>query len=170
MKIKIFTTGGTIDKIYFDKKSTYEVGPPYIGHLLAELNVNFAYSLETLFRKDSLDITGEDRAYLREKIISEPSNRIVITHGTDTMTETGKCLAGIKDKVIVLTGAMEPAKFKTSDAVFNIGCAIAAVQALHSGVYIAMNGLIHLPFQVIKNPDTGKFEEISGTSSADPIS
>ena len=167
MKIKIFTTGGTIDKVYFDKKSTYEVGPPYIGHLLTELNVNFDYSLETLFRKDSLDITEEDRAHLREKIIADPNRRILITHGTDTMTDTGKWLAGIKDKVIVLTGAMEPAKFKTSDAVFNIGCAIAAVQALPTGVYIAMNGRIHSPFHVVKNGDTGKFEEISGTSGAD---
>lgn len=160
MKIKIFTTGGTIDKIYFDKKSEYEVGPPYIGSLLSEINVNFNYSLETLFRKDSLDITIEDRILLRQRVSEELWPRIIITHGTDTMTETGMFLAGFNDKIIVLTGALEPAKFKTSDAVFNIGCAIAAVQALSPGVYIAMNGRIYSPFDVIKNPVTGKFEEI----------
>ena len=162
MKIKIFTTGGTIDKIYFDKKSAYEVGPPYISGLLSEINVNIDYSIETLFQKDSLDITLDDRIILRKKICAEPIKRILITHGTDTMTDTGMFLAGFKDKVIVLTGAMEPAKFKTSDAVFNIGCAIGAIQGLAPGVYIAMNGRIYSPFDVIKNRDTGKFEEIVG--------
>lgn len=160
MKIKIFTTGGTIDKIYFDQKSEYEVGPPYISGLLSEIKVNFDYSLETLFRKDSLDITIEDRILLRKKICAEKIDRIIITHGTDTMTETGMFLAGFNDKVIVLTGAMEPAKFKTSDAVFNIGTAIAAVQTLSPGVYIAMNGRVYSPFDIIKNIETGKFEEI----------
>lgn len=160
MKIKIFTTGGTIDKIYFDRKSAYEVGPPYISGLLSEINVNIDYSIETLFRKDSLDITLEDRILLRKKICTEKTQRILITHGTDTMTETGMFLAGFKEKIIVLTGAMEPAKFKTSDAVFNIGCAIGAIQALLPGVYIAMNGRVYSPFEVIKNKETGKFEEI----------
>ncbi|MBU0994238.1 MAG: asparaginase [Proteobacteria bacterium] len=160
MKIKILTTGGTIDKIYFDKKSEYEVGPPYIANLLSEINVNLEYSIESLFRKDSLDITEEDRVNLRKKINEDKHKKIIITHGTDTMTETGMFLSGIKGKTIVLTGAMEPAKFKTSDAVFNIGCAIGAVQTLSPGVYIAMNGRIYSPFEVIKNLVTGKFEEI----------
>lgn len=160
MKIKILTTGGTIDKIYFDKKSEYEVGPPYIANLLSDINVNFDYSIESLYRKDSLDITQEDRIHLRKKICEDNHKKIIITHGTDTMTETGMFLSGIKGKTIVLTGAMEPAKFKTSDAVFNIGCAIGALQSLVPGVYIAMNGRIYSPFEVIKNRDTGEFENI----------
>lgn len=157
MMIKFFTTGGTIDKIYFDQKNKYEVGAPYIKVLMKELKINFDYEIDSVFRKDSLDITDKDRKLLFSKIQSDPSQHIIVTHGTDTMIDTAKKLTAIKNKVIVLTGAIEPAKFKTSDAVFNIGCAVAAVQSLKKGVYIVMNGTIFKPDNVIKDLKKGQF-------------
>ena len=160
MKIKIFAVGGTIDKVYFDKKSTYEVGPPNIAIILRDLNLNFEYAIEPLLRKDSLDMTEADRQLIVSRVASDPHQQIIITHGTDTMIETAKQLEKICGKVIVLTGAMEPAMFKTSDAVFNIGCAVAAVQTLAPGVYITMNGRIFNPHRVRKDLETGRFEAI----------
>ncbi|WP_243665003.1 asparaginase domain-containing protein [Rhodothermus marinus] len=150
MDVKIFTTGGTIDKVYFDAKSTYEVGDPQIVDILREANVTIDWELETLFRKDSLDLTDEDRAVIVEKVRQEPCPRILITHGTDTMIETAKALQGIPGKTIVLVGSLSPARFKSSDAEFNIGFALAAVQTLPPGVYIAMNGRIFHPDRVRK--------------------
>lgn len=158
MKIKIFTTGGTIDKVYFDQKSTYQVGAPNIALILKELNVNLDYSIESVFRKDSLDITTADRKRLFTKVQKDIHRHIIITHGTDTMVETGKMLMAIPSKVIVLTGALQPALFKDSDAMFNIGCAVAAVQTLPEGTYITMNGCIFAPDTVRKNLKTGQFE------------
>ncbi|MFO7313784.1 asparaginase domain-containing protein [Rhodothermus marinus] len=160
MDVKIFTTGGTIDKVYFDAKSTYEVGDPQIVDILREANVTIDWELETLFRKDSLDLTDEDRAVIVEKVRQESCPRILITHGTDTMIETAKALQGIPGKTIVLVGSLSPARFKSSDAEFNIGFALAAVQTLPSGVYIAMNGRIFHPDRVRKNREANRFEPI----------
>lgn len=160
MKIKIYTVGGTIDKIYFDRKSDYEVGGPKIGEVLKEAHVNFEYSIEAIFQKDSLDMTAKDRQLIFDKIASDNHPYILITHGTDTMIQTAKKLKNIPDKVIVLTGAIEPAMSKSSDAPFNIGCAVAAVQTLTPGVYIAMNGRIFDPEKVIKNPKLNWFEDL----------
>lgn len=160
MRIKIFTTGGTIDKVYFDAKSEYEVGTPNIEKIFHELAVGFEYDIEPLFRKDSLDITDEDRQLIRSKIINSSDQKIVITHGTDTMTKSASLLKDITDKVIVFTGAMEPAMFKTSDAVFNIGCAVATAQSAKNGVYITMNGRVFNAFKVRKNVEAGRFEDI----------
>ncbi len=160
MEIKIFTVGGTIDKIYFDKKRQYEVGSPNIKIILDELNVYFKYSLESLLKKDSLDMTDHDRQIIADKVKTDSHTNFIITHGTDTIIETGKKLKSISGKVIVLTGAMEPAIFKTSDAIFNIGCAVTAVQILEPGVYIIMNGRIFDPNKVIKNSTTMRFEDI----------
>ena len=150
MKIKIYAVGGTIDKVYFDRKSTYEVGDPTIGAILQEALVNLEYQIASLLHKDSLDMTAEDRQLVYDTIEADDHGRIVITHGTDTMIETALKLMSIPDKVIVLTGALEPARFKSSDAASNIGCAVAAVQALPPGVYIAMNGRIFEPDKVRK--------------------
>ena len=158
MKIKFFTTGGTIDKIYFDAKSEYEVGPPQVLEVLKEANVAFNYEVESLLRKDSLDITDEDRQLIRQRIAAESCDRIVITHGTDTMIETAKTLSGIPGKTIVLTGSMQPARFRVTDATFNIGSAIAAVQNLGPGVYLAMNGRILDPHKARKNREKNIFE------------
>lgn len=159
MKIKIYTVGGTIDKIYFDHKSTYEVGKPKIGEILKEANVNLEYEISSILHKDSLDMTDEDRQLIFDKISSDEQRYIVVTHGTDTMIQTAQKLKAVLDKVIVLTGAMEPARFKYSDAAFNIGAAVAAVQILKPGVYIAMNGRIFNPDRIKKNLKRNRFEE-----------
>ncbi len=160
MKIKIFTTGGTIDKVYFDKLSEYAVGPPYIDKCLKGLTLGFDYEVKSLFKRDSLDITDQERNKIFSAIKSSPDSHIVVTHGTDTMVKTARSLSMIKNKVIVLTGAMEPGKFSDSDAVFNIGIAIGAVQSVKEGIYIAMNGRIFNPHKVKKNRTTGCFEEL----------
>lgn len=160
MIIKIITTGGTIDKIYFDAKGQYQVGEPQVGQILKDAAVAFDYKIVPLLNKDSLEITDDDRRVIRQAIESDPERLFVITHGTDTMVQTAKILEGLTEKVIVLTGALEPAKFKTSDAVFNVGSAVAAVQILQPGVYIAMNGRIYDPKRVTKNPKLDRFEEI----------
>jgi len=159
MKIKILTTGGTIDKIYFDRKSDYQVGDPQAGGVLQRANVVLDYEVESILKKDSLDFTAKDRALIREKVASTRSERIVITHGTDTMIETAKVLENISGKTIVMTGSMYPAQFRDSDAVFNIGCAVTGAQILGPGVYIAMNGRIYNPQDVRKNIELNRFEE-----------
>ncbi|MDO9548435.1 MAG: asparaginase domain-containing protein [Candidatus Marinimicrobia bacterium] len=158
--LKIFTVGGTIDKIYFDQKSAYQVGDPKIIEVLQEANVTVEFETETIMQKDSLDMDKNDRQIILEKVSRAPHKQIVITHGTDTMIETAKTLSVIQNKTIVLTGSMQPARFKNSDAVFNIGCAIAAVQTLPSGVYITMNGRIFEPFSTRKNVGENRFEKI----------
>lgn len=158
MKIKIFTTGGTIDKIYFDKKSEYQVGDPQAACVLQRANVVLDYEVESILRKDSLDMTDEDRKTILAKVKSEVLDRIVITHGTDTMIHTAKVLSVIRDKAMVLTGSMYPAEFRDSDAIFNIGCAVTAAQILPPGVYIAMNGRIFDPLKLTKNVEMNRFE------------
>lgn len=160
MKIKIFTTGGTIDKVYFDRKSEYQIGDPQAGCVLKRANVVIDYQVESLMRKDSLDMTDDDRTKICKRLAIEPAHRIVITHGTDTMIETGKALRSVGGKTIVLTGSMYPAEFRDSDAVFNIGCAIAAVQLLSTGVYIAINGRLFDPMRCRKNVPENRFESL----------
>ena len=160
MKIKIFSVGGTIDKIYFDALSQYQVGFPSVRDILGGLPIAFEYEIESLLRKDSLDMDEADRQLIREHIVVEPCTKIIITHGTDTMIETGRALSGISGKCIVLTGAMEPADFKSSDAVFNVGVAVGAVSSLPDGVYIAMNGRIFDPDKCRKNRERGLFEDL----------
>lgn len=161
MKIKIITTGGTIDKTYFDRKSEYEVGEPQIAEVLKEANVTVDYEVSPLLRKDSLDLTDEDRRLIFKTIQSDSCRFFVITHGTDTMVSTARMLKQIPGKVMVLTGAMQPAKFRSTDASFNIGCAIIAVQLLPDGVYIAINGRIFNPDSVRKHHELNRFEEIN---------
>lgn len=161
MRITIFTTGGTIDKVYFDAKSDYEVGEPLIGEILQEANVAFDFTVQTLFQKDSLDLTEADRATIVEHVRDCPDRHIVITHGTDTMVATARAIesAEVGEKVVVLVGALNPARFRSSDAVFNIGFAMAAVQTMASGVYVAMNGHVFTPDTVRKNRAANRFEE-----------
>lgn len=160
MKIKIFSVGGTIDKIYFDKLSDYQVGFPSVRDILGSLPIAFDYEIESLLRKDSLDMVEADRLLIKERVQAEPCSKIIITHGTDTMVDTAQRLSQIAGKCIVLTGAMEPAHFKSSDAVFNVGVAVGAVSSLPDGVYIAMNGRIFDPFRCRKNRELGIFEEL----------
>lgn len=158
-KLRIFTTGGTIDKIYFDAKSEFEVGEPQIGDILREMGVQFPFEITSLMRKDSLDLTDADRALIRDAVAKDPAARVLITHGTDTMTETAAVLQGIASKTIVLTGALNPAKFRGSDAIFNIGGAVAAAQTLPPGVYIFMSGRVFDACKVRKNREKNRFEE-----------
>jgi L-asparaginase len=159
MRIKILTTGGTIDKTYFDKKSDYQVGEPQAGGILERANVVLEYEVESVLKKDSLDLNATDRQKIRNAVESGSVSRIVITHGTDTMIETAVALENIPGKTIILTGSMYPAPFRDSDAVFNIGCAVTAVQLLDPGVYIAMNGRIFDPRSARKNIELNRFEE-----------
>ncbi|MEP7097363.1 MAG: asparaginase domain-containing protein [Dokdonella sp.] len=156
----IVTTGGTIDKIYFDDKSDFQVGDPQIGRILEELGVAFRFNVIPILRKDSLHITDTDRELLRDTIAAQAAAHILVTHGTDSMVETARVLADIPGKTIVLTGALNPARFRGSDAEFNIGTAVGAVQSLPPGVYIAMNGRIWDPSRVRKNVDANRFEAI----------
>jgi L-asparaginase len=160
MQIKIFTTGGTIDKTYFDAKSEYEVGDPQIMDILRIANVRVPYVVETLLRKDSLDLNEDDRRIIVQRLQREPGKRILVTHGTDTMVETAQALESITDKTIVLVGSLNPAKFKNSDAEFNIGFAMAAVQTLEPGAYITMNGRIFSAGNVRKNRERNQFETV----------
>ena len=154
----IVTTGGTIDKVYFDAKSDYQVGEPQIGRILQELGVAFRFHVIPLLRKDSLFVDDADRQLLRATIAAQAEQQVLVTHGTDSMVTTGMVLRSITDKTIVMTGALSPARFRGSDAEFNIGCAIGAVQCLPAGVYIAMNGLIWDPAKVRKNVAANRFE------------
>lgn len=160
IKIKIFTTGGTIDKTYFDQKSEYQVGDPQAKGVLEKANVVVDYEVESILKKDSLDLTDSDRELIRKKVESTPFDKVIVTHGTDTMIQTARELEAVSDKTIVMTGSMYPAQFKESDAIFNIGCAIASVQILKPGIYIAMNGRIFSPRSVRKNVELNRFEEI----------
>jgi L-asparaginase len=155
----VVTTGGTIDKVYFDAKSDYQVGAPQIGEILGRLGVAFTFEVIPVLRKDSLDMTDADRAAIRAAIEEHPHRHVLVTHGTDTMVETARALAGIAGKVIVLTGALNPSRFQGSDAVFNIGCAVGALQGLGDGVWIAMNGRIWDPARVRKNREANRFED-----------
>lgn len=159
-RLCIVTTGGTIDKIYFDDKSDFQIGDPQIGRILEELGVAFRFEVIPILRKDSLHITAADRELLRATIAAQSASRILVTHGTDTMVDTAQVLAQIPDKTIVMTGALNPARFRGSDAEFNIGCAVGAVQCLPPGVYIAMNGRVWDPHKVRKNVSANRFEAL----------
>ncbi|MBT7225346.1 MAG: asparaginase [Gammaproteobacteria bacterium] len=155
--IRIFTVGGTIDKIYFDAKSSYEVGPPNITEVLSGLSLNLDYEVVSLMQKDSLEMTDADRETIRQAVTASPENEIVITHGTDTMVDTARVLHTIPNKTIVLTSALSPALFKNSDAMFNIGAALTAAQTKLAGVYIAMNGVIFDYDKVRKDVENNRF-------------
>lgn len=160
--IIILATGGTFDKNYYDALSDYRIGEPQIGALLEHARVVFDYRVEALIGKDSLDMTDDDRRLLRERVAGDPNRRFVITHGTDTMADTARALlAGdaVAGKTVVLTGAATPARFRDSDAAFNAGFALAAVQLLAPGVYVAMNGTVFEGDRVVKNRNAGRFEE-----------
>lgn len=155
--ILVLTTGGTIDKNYFDKLSQYQITDSAIGELLEEGLVQLPHRIVELMRKDSLELTDDDRALIAETARTAPETRIVVTHGTDTMTDTARALAEIEGKTIVLTGALAPARFAQSDAGFNLGMAFAAAQLAPPGVWIAMSGQVFDGLKVQKDRAAGKF-------------
>ena len=157
--LQIFTTGGTIDKVYFDALSEFQVGESGIGNMLAEANISYSYEITPLMRKDSLELTDEDRGIIRQAILKSKPKNILVTHGTDTMVTTAQYVSDVTDKTIIFTGSMLPATHRATDAVFNIGFAIAACRLLKSGTYLTMNGQVFDPAQVIKDRQAGLFKE-----------
>jgi L-asparaginase len=158
MRIRFITTGGTIDKIYFDALSQFEVGESVVQHILTDGLVDFEYDVVSLFQKDSLDIDDDDRKALHDFIANDNATHYIITHGTDTMPETAEVLSDLDDRTIVLTGALTPARFRTTDAVFNVGMAVATVQVAKPGVYISMSGQVFEAGAVRKNRAENRFE------------
>lgn len=159
-QVKILCTGGTIDKVYFDALSEYKIGEPVVNNILKEALAKFSFEVSSIIKKDSLEITDEDRDLIYAQVAAEACENILITHGTDTMINTAQRLEEIKDKTIVLTGAMQPARFRNTDAIFNIGYAISAAQHLPHGIYLAMNGQIFTPDAVQKNRAAAQFETL----------
>jgi len=168
MKIVFVQTGGTIDKDYPKPRKGYafEITEPAVEKILQKVNPNFDYEIIPLLKKDSLDITQQDRNKIHQTCQKTNSNKIIITHGTDTMIQTAKKLSNIKNKTIILTGATKPEKFTDSDAPFNIGTAIGAINILSNGIYIAMNGRIYPWNKVKRDLKTGQFVETNTTQKA----
>jgi L-asparaginase len=159
--ILVLTTGGTIDKAYFDALSEYQIVDSGIPALLKEARVALPFRVVEVMRKDSLELTAEDRAQIAATAHEAPEARIVVTHGTDTMTETARVLAAeVPGKTICLTGALSPARFAETDAHFNLGMAFAAVQVAAPGVYIAMSGQVFDGLKVRKDRAAGKFVRV----------
>jgi L-asparaginase len=163
--ILVLTTGGTIDKQYFDALSAYQITDSVVTKLLEVGRVRHPYQVEEVLRKDSIDMTDEDRAQIVAHVARAAQSHIVITHGTDTMTLTAQALAHIPDKTIVLTGALAPARFSESDAAFNLGMAFAAAQTAVPGVYIAINGSVFGGDEVVKDRELGCFVRRAARSS-----
>ncbi|MFA5021477.1 MAG: asparaginase domain-containing protein [Patescibacteria group bacterium] len=162
MKITFIQIGGTIDKEYprLTKGYAFEIGEPAVKRILEKVNPGFEYEIISLLQKDSLDLTEADRQKILETGKSISNDKIIMTHGTDTMIETANKLSEIKDKTIVITGAMRPEKFSDSDAMFNVGAAVIALQTLPHGVYIVMNGKVYSYNKVKRDTETGQFVEI----------
>ena len=158
--ILVLTTGGTIDKNYFDALSAYQIVDSGIPALLKEARVALPLRIEEVCRKDSLELSDADRSEIARRVAEAPELRVVITHGTDTMTDTATALAGIAGKTIVLTGALSPARFAETDAPFNLGMAFAAAQVAAPGVYIAMSGQVFDGLRVRKDRTAGRFVEV----------
>jgi len=161
MKILFVQTGGSIDKDYprATKGYAFEITEPAVKRILQKVKPNFEFEIISVLKKDSLDITEKDREKIHETCKKVDGDKIIVTHGTDTMMETAEKLSDIKDKVIILTGATKPEKFSDSDAQFNIGTAVGAVNVLNNGVHIAMNGRIYPWDSVERNLETGQFIE-----------
>lgn len=155
--LHIFTTGGTIDKVYFDALSEFQVGESPLDSILREANVGIDYELTSLMKKDSLELTDADRETIHAAVAASTCDHILITHGTDTMVQTAMRLADIPYKTIVLTGAMQPARLRSTDAIFNVGFAISFAVLPLPGVYIAMNGQVFPADQVRKDREAGRF-------------
>jgi len=157
-KLLVLTTGGTIDKVYFDALSEYKVGDPAVTAMLNAMNVAFEFEVIEVCRKDSLELTDDDREGLKRAIESSDASAILITHGTDTMVKSAQHIGHQPGKTIVFTGAMQPAAFKDTDALFNVGTAIGALNGQAEGAFIAMSGRVYPADNVQKNYDAKRFE------------
>lgn len=157
-KIALVTTGGTIDKDYFDALSDYKVVDSIIPQLLARIGSGVEVEQYEICRKDSLELNADDRSALKLRIESLSCDKVLVTHGTDTMVDSALALGVIANKTIVFTGAMRPARFLDSDALFNVGVALGALESKEQGIFIAMSGQIFTPDTVKKNRDAQRFE------------
>lgn len=161
MAIRVFITGGTFDKEYNELNGQLYFNNTHLHELLELGRSKVPVQIKKLMMIDSLEMTPDHRQFITQQCMECEETQIVITHGTDTMTETAKVLAGnIKNKTIVLTGAMIPIKFGSSDGLFNLGSALAFAQSLPHGIYVAMNGRFFNWDNVRKNKETGIFEEV----------
>jgi len=161
MAIRILVTGGTFDKEYNERTGQLYFKDTHLAEMLQHGRSRVEVTIRTVMMIDSLEMTDADRALIVQNCLQSPEDRIVITHGTDTMTETAAAIArGVTGKTIVLTGAMIPWAFGSSDGLFNLGSALSFVQALPPGVYVAMNGKFFPWDRVRKNPERGEFEEL----------
>jgi len=159
MSIRIFVTGGTFDKEYDELTGKLFFNKTHLREMLNLGRSKIDVNISTLMMKDSLEMTDADRSHIVDNCQSSNENKVIVTHGTDTMVKTAHSIAKKNiNKVIVLTGAMIPYKFGSSDGLFNLGAAIGFVQSLNCGVYIAMNGKCFNYNEVIKNSETGEFE------------
>ena len=159
MQIKILVTGGTIDKVYNELAGKLTFDDSHLGEMLECSRSTVGINTEVLFLKDSLDMNDEDRSLILSKCLECSEDKVMVTHGTDTMVETAQLLGNkIKDKTIVLFGSMIPYSINNSDALFNLGAALSAVQNKTNGVYIAMNGQVFDFNKVKKNKALGTFE------------
>lgn len=164
MDIRIIVTGGTLDKLYNELDGSLVFRETHLNDMLGTARCRLCTDIERIMLKDSLEIDDDDRKKILDACLSSKKSRIVVTHGTDTMVETAKVLGkNIKDKTIVLTGAMIPFSFGRSDSLFNLGCAIASAQTLPKGVYIAMNGRIFFWDNVMKDKKAGEFKVLNNT-------
>jgi L-asparaginase len=159
--VLILATGGTFDKVYIDGK--LEIGPPAATWLLDIAGISGTFRIESVLAKDSLDLTDEDRAVLAERVRCVTNGGVVITHGTDTMTATAEYLQDHQavqvGVTVVVTGAMQPARMRDSDAMFNLGAAISAAQTLPGSTYVVMSGRIFPAGKAVKNRADGRFVE-----------
>ena len=166
MKLVILTTGGTIDKVYFDAKGGYTVGEPMVRQILANARLTDPVTVVEVLRKDSLEMGPADRAAIRAAVERCEATRVVVTHGTDTMVQTARVLEAIAGKTVVLTGALQPGRFLDSDAPFNLGMAVGVVQVLPAGVYIVANGGVFPASRVRKNLELNRFEPIRSAAGS----
>lgn len=147
MKISFIQAGGTIDKDYKETDENhgynFEIDEPAVKPILNRINPNFSFEIFTVCKKDSLYLTDNDRQKIYNKCKDIENDKIIITHGTDTFLKTAEVLSKIENKVIILTGAAKPEKFRDSDAMFNVGVSVGAINVLTSGVYIAINGIVY---------------------------
>jgi L-asparaginase len=161
MSVRVFVTGGTFDKEYDELSGRLYFQKTHVDEMLRRGRCGLDVDVETLMMVDSLDMTDEQRAIIVRACRDCDEDQIVITHGTDTMVETARAIAdGVADKTVVLTGAMVPYAFGSSDGLFNLGSALSFVQSLPAGVYIAMNGKSFSWDDVRKNREAGVFERL----------
>ena len=160
MDLVVLAIGGTIDKVYFDALSDYQIGPPAATEILQRVKVNFDFNVRQMISKDSLEMTDADRQEILMAVQAHNGKHVLITHGTDTMVDTGQLLKQATGKTVVIMGAMQPAIIKLTDADFNLGVAVAAVQTLSEGVYLCMNGRIYNVDRVVKNRAEEQFQDL----------